>query len=293
MELSSKNKKIIAVSCVIAICLVIGLVQLAGVRSNVPPNTEVTAQLEEQEQAYDKDDFLALCAMGTLEEMEFALKNGEQVNSRDDMLNTTPLLAAITDLNRNRAAKKVIFLINNGADVNAKDDEGLSPLSLAVSKEHSTDIIEKLIAAGADIEAADIQGLSPLMLAAASADSVPPKDQAEYIKILINAGADLTKAGPGGVTPLTLAAINAPPEILKLLIENGFDVNRVAAEGGYTPLMIATWSNSFKAVEMLVAKGADPAAKDDSGLDALAHADLYGNPDADKIKAILKRIQNL
>lgn len=292
MELSNKNKKIIAVSCVIAICFVIGLVQLAGVRSNVAPVNEVTNQLEEQEPAYDKDDFLALCAMGTLEEVEFALKNGQQVNSREGFLNTTPLLAAITDENRERATKKVIFLIKNGADVNATDDDGLSPLSLAVSKENSEDIIEKLISAGASVEEADSQNLSPLMVAAASADSVPPKNQAEYIKILINAGADLTKTGPSGVTPLTLAAINAPPEILKLLIENGFDVNSVT-EGGYTPLMIATWSNSLQAVEMLVAKGADPTAKDDLGLDVLAHADLHGNQDADKIKALLKKIQNI
>ena len=60
-----------------------------------------------------------------------------------------------------RHTEIVELLITNGADVNAKDDRGATPLHHAIDKE----IVELLIAEGADVNAKDKRGRTPLDVA--------------------------------------------------------------------------------------------------------------------------------
>jgi ankyrin repeat protein len=78
------------------------------------------------------------------------------------------------------AAKQALA---DGADVNAKVEEGWTPLHLAAENGHK-EIIELLIAKGADVNAKGRWGSTPLLLAALYGHK-------EVVELLISNGADV------------------------------------------------------------------------------------------------------
>lgn len=95
------------------------------------------------------------------------LLNGENVDCID-YNETTPLILAAFYGRCEMAAK----LIEKGANLNARDAYGNTPLSHACSRiwHNGVDIINLLIAAGADIDAKNNNGISPRMIAERIAD---------------------------------------------------------------------------------------------------------------------------
>jgi ankyrin repeat protein len=83
-----------------------------------------------------------------------------------------------------------------GADVNAKDDHGQTPLH-AAAREGLKEVVELLIAAGADVNAKydDGEGLTPLHFAAVFGGK-------EIVELLIANGADVNAMNDTGRTPL-------------------------------------------------------------------------------------------
>jgi ankyrin repeat protein len=84
-----------------------------------------------------------------------------------------------------------------GADVNAKDDGGVTTLQYAASRGHK-ELAELLIAEGADINAKDEDGHTPLHQAALDG-------QKEVAELLIAKGADVNAKDESGETPLDRA----------------------------------------------------------------------------------------
>ena len=109
-----------------------------------------------------------------------------------------------------------------GADVNAKNDSGLTPLHYAESKE----IAEILITAGADVNAGD--KITPLHYAAQYGEM-------EIVELLISKGADVNAQSFVGMTPLREAADQGHDSIVELLVAKGADVNLKDSDGR-TPL---------------------------------------------------------
>ena len=103
-----------------------------------------------------------------------------------------------------------------GADVNAKNKVGQTPLHLAVANDHK-EIIELLIAKDADLNAKDVWEGTPLYEAASKAHK-------EIAELLIANGADVN-ANIYGWTPLHSAARDGHKEIAELFITEGADVN--------------------------------------------------------------------
>ena len=149
------------------------------------------------------------------------------------------------------------MLIDNGADVNAKNEYGETPLHDAADAAYGltspektaelTEIVNILLDNGADIDAENKWGKTPLLYAT----WIYP-DAAYISKILIERGADVNAKGYGDITPLHYAAMwrsEAGVEVVKLLIVNGADVNaKIIADDrgdddlrlvGYTPLDFA------------------------------------------------------
>ena len=77
------------------------------------------------------------------------------------------------------------------------------------------------------------------------------------IQALITAGADLKTGTPNGTTPLMVAAAAGEVAAVKVLIENGADVNAKDGVRAQTPLMYAAASNRAAVIELLAANGAD------------------------------------
>ena len=85
----------------------------------------------------------------------------------------------------------------DGADVNAKDKYGLTPLHHAAWQGRN-EIVELLIANGADVNAKDVDGGTPLHYAAWQGRN-------EIVELLIAKGADVNAKDDVGKTPLDWA----------------------------------------------------------------------------------------
>lgn len=81
---------------------------------------------------------------------------------------------------------------------------------------------------------------------------------------LLKAGADLKSVLPGGQTLLMTAARTGNPDIVRMLLERGTDPNATEETDGETALMWAAAQNHPEAVKLLVAHGADVNARSKS-----------------------------
>jgi len=101
-----------------------------------------------------------------LEKVRELLEQGADVNARDD-IGRTPLHATTSWCFVDVAR----LLIEHGADVNAKDKEGRTPLHVAVLW-RAVEIVKLLLEQGADVNAKDKEGRTPMDLARKIEDNV-------------------------------------------------------------------------------------------------------------------------
>ncbi len=248
----------------------------------------------------------------------------------------TPLLYAA----RENCLGCVEALIEARASLDLPDPDGVAPVTIAMMN-GNWDIARRLVLAGADVNAWDIAGQSPLHVAIEVAyvggrGAVRPTGDApddatgeQLVKLLVERGADPNQMlyfrparGPGavsgsrGTTPFHRACASGDIGLIRYLLAHGAEINRHQADGttammhvigsrkreeevidalrvlhaagaevnvvaktlwiqrsrGGTALHAATRRNFKKAIAELVSYGADVNLKDPDGLTPLDYA---------------------
>jgi ankyrin repeat protein len=105
------------------------------------------------------------------------------------------------------------LLVEGGADVNAKDIRGMTPLMLAVATDHpDRETIRLLLARGVDVNAGSLDGETAL-------DWTRKQGAPAIVDMLIRAGATASPRGPSGreAEPARAAAIELRPAVARSL----------------------------------------------------------------------------
>lgn len=173
--------------------------------------------------------------------------------SASSALAATDLDAKLLDAARNNAPADVRAALAAGADANARDADGSTPMTYAA---HFGDVgsVQALLGAKGNPNLANRYGVAPMHEAALRAD-------ASLLKTLLDAGADVDIALPQGETPLMLAARTSGVDAVRLLIGHGAKVNVVERWQGQTPLMYAAAQDRGEVAAALIAAGADVNAR--------------------------------
>jgi ankyrin repeat protein len=144
-------------------------------------------------------------------------------------------------------------MIQSGADVNAAQGDGTTPLHWAVYQ-LDTELTEALLERGAEPDAVNRYGSSPLAEAVKTAN-------AELVGMLLDAGADAEASNRDGQTALMLAARAGSADVTELLIRHGANVNARESWRGQTALMWAADARAPDVTKLLVEHGADVEAR--------------------------------
>ena len=140
-------------------------------------------------------------------------------------------------------------VVGFGADINAAEPDGTTPLHWAVRADDLAKV-NKLLAEGADAKAANRYGITPLYLACQNANPA-------MIERLLKAGADPNAASTEGETALMTVARTGVVEAAKVLLDHGAKVDAREEWHGQTALMWAVDEQHPAMVKELIAHGAD------------------------------------
>ena len=145
--------------------------------------------------------------------------------------------------------KGALALIASGANVNATQPDGSTPLHWAVYRV-DRELVTALLRRGAKADVVNKYGASALTEATRVANI-------ELAGMLLEAGASANVTNGDGQTPLMLAARSGVVPMAKLLVQHGADVNRREQYRDQSALMWAAAEGHAEMVEFLVAQKAE------------------------------------
>ena len=182
---------------------------------------------------------------------------------------------------RNGDTQTVQLLVDCGADVNALNKDGQTPLHTAAGGwEDCPELCSVLLKHNAKIDAVDEDGNQPLHLAW-------KRGHTRTSRLLLSNGADVNALDKDGLTLLHTVAGGWQdcPELCSILLKHNAKIDVVDKDGNQ-PLHLAWKRGHTKTSRLLLSNGADVNALDKDGL-TLLHTAAGGKKDCPELCSIL------
>lgn len=192
-----------------------------------------------------------------------------------DISGATPLHEAIR-YGRNDIAQ---ILLSYGANINALDAVGKSPMLLIMPKEAQYSLYSTLIKYKASISQKDMYGDTVLHIAAMADAPV------EVLSLLVKNGAMIDDRNKQGVTPIELAIEYGHPSQVVFFAAQGADIY-ASDQKGNSPLTKALDSDSINMLKTLV--GPSNILKKDSNGNTALHIAIKRNSPIDYIRYLIE-----
>ena len=230
------------------------------------------------------DSIWSAAAEGNLNSVKKYLAKGLDINAKGGSLKSSALLSAtLYD-----QVKMTEFLIRNGADVNAKGDDGGTALHAAAFL-GQYEIAKLLIQNGADVDARNNEGetvingtmadwettkfIAGMLQLKLDRESVET-GRSQIVELLRKNGATAEFSDPPDNNFWTMVGVGNL-QAVKQHLAKGLDIN-AKNKDGVTALQIATLLGQYEIAELLVQKGADVNTKANDGTTALHSAAFLG-----------------
>lgn len=160
--------------------------------------------------------------------------------------------------------KQIMHLLESGADINAVDEKGETPLHIA-ARIGRYSVVKQLLQYKPDLTVENHQGYTPLAIAI----------HYNYVKSI----QAMVKAQKGQLPvvklpPLHRAVIEHDSKLLRKLLRQGEEIDRIDSKGR-SALQLAAKEGDIAMVKLLIAEGADLLHIDKEGRDLLYYA-RYG-----------------
>lgn len=218
-----------------------------------------------------------MAGAGNLSIVKLLIENGADINAKDSYGIWTPLYSAVAG-NHLEIAK---YLVDKGAEINIKNDLAQWTPIYGAAEEGNFEIVKFLVDKGVEINVPNSSSRWPPIYGAARAGHLA------IVKYLVEKGAEINVTDDSKPwTPLYGAAEGGNLSIVKFLVENGADVN--ADSGKWPPLYGAAKWGHFGIVKFLVEKGADVNFIEESGRCSPLYAAAEGG-DIDIVKFLVEK----
>jgi ankyrin repeat protein len=222
---------------------------------------------------------MAATLNGSLDQMKLLIDHGANVNYQS-VDSITALWLAIPDWDKTK------LLLDHGADVNHKI-QGYGILVKLAAMPGTMNLFHLFIESGADLK--KMASDNYLLYAAASSGDTA------IIGFLIRSGFNVNDSVSFGDYPINNAETFRSFDALKMLVDNGADVNvrvwippGLDAFKGFTPLMFASISNDKPSILYLLDHGANPNARNKNGYTPLMLFEQSDSDDPETTLAFIK-----